>query len=297
MAGHSVGSCIACKGDMYLFGRRSGYSYCRCSACGTLQLCPMPNETWMSRAYGLEYAAASHYESDANICRVSAGTYYRSIVRVLKDYKVEGMVLDYGAGWGGLCEMLIENGFKCLGVEISHEMVSYCRSRDIPVRCGDITAVEGAKFSALVLCTVFEHLVDHDRWLAQANHLLTPNGLLITLQPTAAFADLMGRLLRLGNLRAPLPRLQQVFCPPWHTAFFSLQGMKVLANRHGFSVLEIRPAPQGRAGGLTGLAQRSLELINRFGWHLLKESWPLLVAHIFVLRKMDHIPKEGGDLI
>jgi hypothetical protein len=285
----SVVPCVACGGSLSLFGRRSDYEYYRCSMCGTIQLAPPPSQQELAEAYATEYAAAGHYEQDPDACNLSARTYYQAIIKTLKDYQVEGAVLDYGAGWGGLCEMLIGNGFQCRGTEMSHDMVTYCQRRGLPVQYGDITTLEGKKFSALVLCTVFEHLIEHDNWMARANQLLKQDGLLVTLQPTARFADFMGRILRLGNLQAPLPRLHQVFCPPWHTVFFSLDGMRTLVSRHGFDLLEIRPAPQGRARGLTGLAQRCLELVSRFGWHLMGERWPLLTAHIFVLRKVHDV--------
>ena len=117
------------------------------------------------------------------------------------------------------------------------------------------------------------------------HRLLAPHGLFITLQPTAPFADLMGRVVRFGNVRAPLPALHQFFCPPWHTVFFSLDGMKQLMAKHGFELLDIHPAPQGRMPGVMGLAQRVLETINRVGWRLMGRSWPLLTAHTFVFRK------------
>lgn len=278
-------ACAACKGSLHPFGKRLNYTYMRCGACGTIQLYPMPDRLEIARCYEEEYAASQHYEADPELCIKSARTYYQSIVQVLKDYEVRGPVLDYGAGWGGLCDMLIQNGFLCTGMEISRDMVASCRGRGLPVEQGDIESLEGRVFSALVLCTVFEHLIDPDHWLAQASRLLGENGLLVTLQPTSGFADFMGRILRLGNLRAPLPRLQQVFCPPWHTAFFSFTGMKAIANRNGFELLEIRPAPQGRQNGITGFAQSILGGMNRAGWRLMEKNWPLVIAHLFVLKK------------
>ncbi|HOP48307.1 MAG TPA: methyltransferase domain-containing protein [Desulfobacteraceae bacterium] len=288
-------SCIACEGNLVLFGRRLDYEYHRCSSCGTIQLLPMPDEADTALSYESEYANVSHYESDPDRCRASAGPYYRAIIRVLRDYGVKGKVLDYGTGWGGLLGMLTDNGFECQGVEMSSEMAGYCRELGLPVKQGDIKEVKGERYSAIVLCTVFEHLTDHGRWLSGARQLLENNGLLITLQPTAGFAGLMGRILGLGSLHRPLPQLQQVFCPPWHTAFFSFEGMKILGRRNGFDLLEIRPAPQGRSGGITGIAQRCLEHVNRFGWYLMDVLWPLLIAHTFVLKKVD-FPRETSAL-
>ncbi len=278
-------ACVACGGRLSWFGHCSGHTYMRCRGCGSIQLHPIPGKAQMLQAYTEEYSSAEHYGSDPGICTRSARNYYNCILAALRDYGVRGSLLDIGAGWGGLCDLLIQHGFQCEGVEMSRQMTAYCRGAGLPVAEGDLESMKGRVFSALVLCTVFEHLVEHDAFLAQAWRLLDAQGLLFTLQPTSLFADVMGRLGRLGNLRSPLPRLGQVFHPPWHTVFFSLKGMKQLAYRNGFDLLEVRPAPQGRHGGLIELAQVSLEVLNRFGWRLMGVNWPLVIAHLFILRK------------
>jgi len=279
--------CVACGCTLSLFGPRLQYEYHRCVECGTIQLYPLPGAAELARVYAAEYATAGHYEGDADRCRMRARTYYQSIVSALKDYHAEGLVVDYGAGWGGLCEMLIAEGFRVQGVEPSDRMAAHCREKGLAVQHGDLSTLQEkeGQIGAFALNTVFEHLVAHNAWLTHAHRLLAPRGLFVTLQPTAPFADFMGRVVRFGNLHAPLPALHQFFCPPWHTVLFSLDGMKQLMAKHGFALLDIRPAPQGRARGLMGLAQVTLENINRVGWRMMGRSWPLLTAHTFVFRK------------
>jgi SAM-dependent methyltransferase len=279
--------CVACGGILSVFGPRLQYEYHRCVECGTIQLYPLPSAAELARAYAAQYATAGHYEGDADRSRMSARTYYHSIISALKDFHAEGLVVDYGAGWGGLCELLIAQGFHVQGVEPSDRMAAHCREKGLPVHQGDLSALQNkeGQIGTFALNTVFEHLVAHDAWLSHVHRLLAPHGLFVTLQPTAPFADLLGRVVRFGNVRAPLPALHQIFCPPWHTVFFSLDGMKDLMAKHGFELLDIRPAPQGRMPGVMGLAQRVLETINRVGWRLMGRSWPLLTAHTFVFRK------------
>jgi SAM-dependent methyltransferase len=279
--------CVACGGTLTLFGPRLQYEYHRCVQCGTIQLYPLPSAVELARAYAAEYATAGHYQADADRCRTSARPYYHSILDALKDYHAEGLVVDYGAGWGGLCELLIAQGFHVQSVEPSDRMAAYCRKKGLPVEQGDLSAlqIKEGQIGTFALNTVFEHLVAQDAWLRHVHRLLAPHGLFVTLQPTAPFADFMGRVVRFGNMRAPLPALHQFFCPPWHTVFFSLEGMKQLMAKHGFELLDIRPAPQGREQGVIGLTQVALETINRVGWRLMGHSWPLLTAHTFVFRK------------
>ena len=279
--------CVACGGTLTLFGPRLQYEYHRCVQCGTIQLYPLPSDAELARAYAAEYATAGHYEGNADLCSKSARTYYQSIVSAMKDYHAEGLVVDYGAGWGGLSELLIAEGFNVQGVEPSDTMATHCRKKGLPVQHGDLSLLQNkeGQIGAFALNTVFEHLVAHDVWLKHAHRLLAPHGLFITLQPTAPFADLMGRVMRFGNTNAPLPAVHQFFCPPWHTVLFSLDGMKQLMARHGFDLLDIRPAPQGRVRGIMGLAQITLETVNRVGWRMMGPGWPLLTSHTFIFRK------------
>jgi len=279
--------CVACGGELRLFGEREGYSYHVCERCGTLQLVPMPDERELALLYENNYSQASHYEEDPITCTRAARPYYESIRDVLLNYRISGPVLDCGSGWGGLCRLLIESGFDCRGVEPSARMADYCLSQGLPVLHGGLERLDGTRFSAIVLCTVFEHLTSHLLWLEKARSLISPGGFLITLQPTARFACAMGRIARLGKQDASLPRLHQVFCPPWHTAFFSFQGMKKLTGIAGFEAIEVRPAPQGRSGGVVGMMQWMLEKINNLGWLISGIRWPLIIAHTFILKRTD----------
>lgn len=279
-------SCVACGGSLGPFGKRRNYDYRRCIQCGTIQLAPLPSKADLDEAYNQEYASAAHIDPVPEARNAAGEKHFRAILDALRDHGVRGRVLDYGTGWGGLCQLLIDNGFECEAIELSKEMVSYCQKRGLPVRHGDITTVDRNDFSALALSCVFEHLVNHEDWLARAYSLLRDDGLLVSMQPTARFACFMAQALRLGIKRLPLPALHQTLCPPWHTVLFSLDGMAMLATRHGFELLEIRRAPQGAERGMTGLAQGLLNLINRGGWRAMGTAWPLVIGHIFVFRKV-----------
>jgi 2-polyprenyl-3-methyl-5-hydroxy-6-metoxy-1,4-benzoquinol methylase len=280
-------SCVACGGPLSLFGPRLGYEYHQCQSCRTIQIAPLPNEEELARAYARDYATAGHYGDSAAESDAAARTFYQSIVSILKAHNVHGLVVDCGSGWGGLCQMVQDNGFRCIGVDPSEEMAHHCQQRGLDVQQGDLLDLQPSEpVAAIVLCTVFEHLVNHEAWLAHAHRMLAPGGLIVTLQPTAAFANFAGRLVRLGDVRKPLPAMHTVFGAPWHTVLFSLDGFKALAEHNGFFLQEIHPAPQSREGGSTGLLQVGLETVNRIGWFLVGNQWPLLIAHTFVLQKV-----------
>jgi SAM-dependent methyltransferase len=250
----------------------------------------MPDEQEMIRAYEESYVDAAQSEefTDPEVWRGVSRTYCASIINVLKDYKVVGPIIDYGAGWGTLVESLNESGFDARGLEISKAELAYAQKRGLPIEKGDLQGLKGVdgQLSAITLLAVFEHLINHGAVLTAAHRLLRPGGLFVTLHPTASFANLIGNIVRFGDKKKPVPDLWGAFTAPWHTALFSIKATEQVISRFGFRLLEVRPAPQGRLGGVLGLVQRTLELINKPGWALFGAHWPLVTTHIFVFEKV-----------
>ena len=286
-------SCIACNGELILFGPRLNYEYYICSSCGTLQLSPMPDEKTLENAYSQHHASFKQTDAfrDPKYWKIAGEPYRKDILRVLINHSISGLIIDFGAGWGHLCELLIKNKFHCIGLEPSLEMSSYCRQKGLPVEHWSFESDNkiDKNISAIVMCTVFEHLSNHHTWLRRFNRMLPLNGSMVTLHPTAACYTLIGKMIRLGNRNRELPEMHGSFFPPWHTAFFSLKAMEILAHQNGFGLIEIRPASQGRAAGFFGFTQRCLGVINRFGWFMMQHRWPLITTHVFVLRKMRNL--------
>jgi 2-polyprenyl-3-methyl-5-hydroxy-6-metoxy-1,4-benzoquinol methylase len=283
--------CLVCKHDIELFGPRQGYEYHLCRACGTIQLWPMPSQAAVEEAYRSTYVAGKLNENTAfspEWWREASRPYVQALVGVLKDYRVQGRVLDYGAGWGHLVDGMIKAGFHAQGLELSAKEVAYGRARGLPMRQEHLTEVQGldGTLSAITMSAVLEHFVDHPAMLRAVHRLLKSDGLFVTMHPTAALFRMLGTIFRFGVRRRELAEYAGTFTPPWHTVLFSVNGTDQLISRHGFRLLEIRPAPQGRLGGVLGLIQVSLEWVNKFGWALLGKRWPLVTTHIFVFQKV-----------
>jgi SAM-dependent methyltransferase len=285
----TVTSCLVCSRELELFGPRAAYIYYRCRWCGTIQLSPMPDEAEILSAYRAEYAGGAQLQRyvDAEWARRVLKPYCVAVINALRDRKVDGVVIDCGVGWCGLLELMLGEGFEARGVELSEQQVAYARQRGLPVEEGDLSALQRVdkQASAVTFLAIFEHLVNHDRVLSDASRLLKDDGLLISLHPTAAFYRLFGTIMRLGNRHRELPSFAGAFAPPWHTTFLSIEATRQLFDRNGFRVLEIRPAPQGRLGGINGLMQIGLEYVNRIGWPLFGTRWPLVTSHIFICKK------------
>ena len=252
----------------------------------------MPDNEELKKAYLEQYASANQTRemSDPEYWETAGESYRQDILQTIINHKLSGLIVDFGAGWGHLCKLLNNHGFNCKGVEISSDMSSYAQNKGLPVQNGSIELIERMEnISSIVMCAVFEHLTDHDLWLKRFNRILPIGGTLVTLHPTAACFILVGTLVRFIKFNRKLPELHGAFCPPWHTAFFSLKGMEIIAGKNGFQIIDIQPASQGNAGGVTGFIQKMLGLVNWAGSRMMKLKWPLITTHIFVLKKINNI--------
>lgn len=287
--------CIACTSDELLFfGSKNDYTYYRCSRCGTLQLLPLPDAETLANAYKQDYATTGHCQTDPELRNCAAVPQFEGIVAALCSHSSPSLVLDYGAGWGGLLDTLTRHTIRAEGAEISSEMAAYCQDKGHYIHQCPLEDIEGReRYDAIVLSSVFEHLVNHEQWLYNAHRLLKSKGIVVSLQPTSVFANLMATLFRFGNTSRELPQLHQIFCPPWHTVLFSRTGMAILAKRCDFDMVAVTPAPLQKQKGVTGLMQRTLSLINKVATPVFGEKWPLWTGHIFVLQKQTKRDLEG----
>jgi SAM-dependent methyltransferase len=289
---------MICDGELKFLGPRRGelkatalpreYKYYVCHNCGTIQLNPMPTPEEMAVLYQDCYLSENNMERSTSpeTWKEASRTYNESILKELRRHVIGGPVLDFGAGYGFLCQLLNKNGYECTGVELSDQRLVYCRQNNMPVQKGGPEVFHHKQgLSAVLMCAVFEHLSAHLEFLKQASKGLGEGGIIITLHPTSKVFRLLAFLLRFGMSRRELPHLAGAFAPPWHTMFVSISGMKLLAERAGLQVCNIRPAPQGRLEGVLGFIQACLEAINRIGWLFFGAHWPLHTSHIFVLKR------------
>jgi len=282
-----AGACVACHGAPAFFGSRGAYAYARCSRCGTLQLSPFPTAEELERAYSEEYPRSGHYGTDGGDIFESAGPFYRAVLTELRRLNLpQGPVLDFGCGWGGMCRLLRENHYEYLGVDFESESLDYCRSLGLNVRPGSLSALAGEKnrYSAILLLGVFEHLHDHAEALERAKTLLKAGGVLIILIPTARLYAAVARLRQRLLSTVELPELHQAFCPPWHTAIFSVSGARRLIEEHGFAIDRLTPAPSGKGRGPIRAVQITATLVARGGSRIFGTRWPLVLSYIFVCR-------------
>jgi ubiquinone/menaquinone biosynthesis C-methylase UbiE len=95
-----------------------------------------------------------------------------------------------GTGTGRMLELLAPHIERGIGIDVSHDMLTYARSRlereglrNCQVRQGDIYAppVDDGTADLVVMHQVLHYLEDPDRAIEEAAHLLKPGGRLLVV--------------------------------------------------------------------------------------------------------------------
>jgi ubiquinone/menaquinone biosynthesis C-methylase UbiE len=101
----------------------------------------------------------------------------------------DATVLDIGCGTGYGTRLLSDKGVRAIGLDVDAETIAYARSKYGSGRC-EFYAYDGhslpfgdAEFSACVSFQVIEHVVDDNRFVAEAKRVLKPNGSFVVTTP------------------------------------------------------------------------------------------------------------------
>jgi len=154
---------------------------------------------------------------------------YQNYVEFLKSFLQRAdAIVDIGCGKGQFVKYLIDNGYgNASGVELDKRMVEIATKQGIPVHEG---SAFGLSFNAdsidvMIYTHVFEHLLEPDNVIRQANEYLKTNGLLFIEVPDA---------LNYSQAR--------VFDFFWlttieHINHFSSHYLELLLVKHGFELI------------------------------------------------------------
>ena len=288
--------CIICGSTLETLGQRKGYAYAECTLCDSIQLLNLPEPDMMIAAYKENYLSEGHYPGDCEYTIFGCRPFYMSILKILLSEDIaETRVLDYGCGWGGLCEIMHRYKMDYIGIDISNEEVISCQDRGLNVVQGAIEYFkEKDEFTCIIMCSVFEHLSEHDRYITKCSSLLKEGGALIILTPTSLLPGLFVKFFRVFYPEKGLPELRQILTPPWHTLIVSIKGMKRFLNVHGFELERIEPVPLSRSRGAWGTVKKALNVLICIGFYLFGYNWPFVFFHIFVCRKIKQGSPCGG---
>lgn len=230
--------CPACQSKGYTFQfDKSGFSYQQCGHCDTLFVSPRPQINVLNEFY-----------SDSPSTKFWVNDFFLPMaeVRRLKIFKPRaeyiaekftqfenGKIGDIGAGFGIFLEELKSIWPKAdiMAIEPSIDMAKICNEKKIKTidsMLEDVNPIE-YKFDLLTAFELFEHLHNPLLFLERIYQLLKPEGyfFLTTLNGLGFDIQLLWE------------RSKSVF-PPHHLNFFNPFSIKVLLEKVGFKIVEIK---------------------------------------------------------
>jgi len=140
-------------------------------------------------------------------------------------------ILEVGCGMGYFTHALAKDGFTVTGVDISPQAVAWALEHYGPYyACTTLQELYtgGARYDAIIMNQLIEHLPDVHAFTAEAVALLSPGGeLLITTPNKSAYPDAEW----------------ETDHPPVHLWWFGEESLKFLAQHHGCTVSFIDFSP------------------------------------------------------
>lgn len=182
-------------GKDYLFSQEK-FTVARCKSCGLFFTNPRVTEDRVPYYYYSEYSPYREVKQSANfLSKIKnrlgyiLGNRHCQILEILQSIKAKN-ALEIGPGAGSLLSFLKEHGFEVVGVEIDSKCVERIREKGIVCYLGDLKEVVGemgsAKFDAVILHHVFEHLYHPLETLRNIHKLLNENGIVYLSIPNSA---------------------------------------------------------------------------------------------------------------
>jgi 2-polyprenyl-3-methyl-5-hydroxy-6-metoxy-1,4-benzoquinol methylase len=156
---------------------------------------------------------------------------FRLISRLVGKPFADMRLLDVGCSNGAVVAAAQEFGFQAEGVDTAALAVIDGKQRGLKLHCGYLAeiAFEDARFDAITLYEVIEHVPDSYALIAECARLLKPDGVLLI---GTGNADSWTRVIRKG-------RWDFLNSHVGHVNFFSPGSLKVLAPRVGLAVARV----------------------------------------------------------
>jgi SAM-dependent methyltransferase len=202
-----------------------------CRRCGFASTEPQPSPETIGKYYASD-AYVSHSDTRKGIVNKlyhlvrmkNVADKVKIVARLLPE---GGELADTGCGTGYFLAACARRGWKIEGVEPDSAARSLAESRIGKPLFRSLVEAEraGRRFDVITLWHVFEHLHDPNASIAQLKRLLKPGGVLILALPDRLSDD----AIHYGEHWA-------AYDVPRHLSHFTPVALRLLAERHGFSL-------------------------------------------------------------
>lgn len=240
-----------------ILGGTWGFRCCSNTACGVCWLdpAPPPHELW--KAY-TTYHTHTRKSGDL-LAKATLSLAHRFIklcllplwiINGLKresdhlrymtlEHEPLGKLLDVGCGGGRFLNRMKKRGWQVEGIDFDAQAIEKATARyGIMGHVGDLMqcALPPDSFDAITMSQTIEHLHDPYGTLAESLRILKPGGLLVMTTPNV-------KSIGAGEFGA----FWRGWEPPRHLHLFSVESLRLLAQRVGFEVIDARTYSAGSA--------------------------------------------------
>lgn len=219
--------------DYFLTGE--SFNIVKCGECGFRFTNPRPRAEELGKYYeSAEYI--SHSDSRKGIFAsvyqvVRKYTLYRKL-SMISNFQPKGNILDIGCATGQFLNYMAEHNWNTTGIEPDDKTRAHAISEyGLNVYPEEhLNVLPKSSFDVITMWHVLEHVSDLNGRLQQLATLLKPEGTLIVALPNcnAYDAKIYGEFWAGYDL-------------PRHLYHFTREDVKLLLERHGFTVVNIRP--------------------------------------------------------
>lgn len=208
--------------------RGSVFAYNECSSCSVLFRTGV-DEVSQESLYSYQEKWQTLSREDA-YPELNAGR-YRGLLSDLSRRVKGKRLLDVGCGKGHFVFRAQEAGWDSLGIEVTDAAVSVAQRFESPVIKQDFLEMKGREFDVVSMFELVEHLEEPRKFLAKAQEVLAPGGMLFVTTPNRVSLD--ARLAG-SKWRAYDPEHLVLFSPPQLASLIRDEGFEIvkLATRN-----------------------------------------------------------------
>lgn len=176
--------CIACGGNLRLFGQSGGKSIYKCVRCGLGVTSGTSSK--MADQYHRDWVYAEREDQFRNIFQKRAD--------IIQRFGRKGNVLEIGSSTGILLSLLKQQGWDVAGIEPSREAASMAKKRGVPTTIlpFERAKLTNKKYDVVIFNHTLEHMTNPLTILKKARSILGAGGILFIDVPN--FASLSARV-------------------------------------------------------------------------------------------------------
>jgi SAM-dependent methyltransferase len=215
-----------------------GFTFRECPDCGSLYTSPRPSAAQIAAYYrdaeSVKFWSTHFFRETAEARRERMFRPRAALVAELcgRDGRPRGRLVDIGSGYGLFLEEVVKQEAvkEVLGIEPAPNLAAVCRGKGFTVvekRVEDLAEGE-IQADVATAFEVLEHVFDPPAFLRGARRTLCPGGMLLLTTQTVTGFDIQ-----------VLWEHSKSVAPPQHINLLSVDGLRRLVERCGFSVTEV----------------------------------------------------------